>query len=286
VSDLNERKAVRTLAAATEKASAQHRRRGGRNNSKLEHVVPWGRSKAEYVKMFALTGEEDLSGKILDCAGELASFKAGTTRDGRSVVSCDLLYCFSAEDIPRRIEETYGGVMRSVRESAESFVWKDVGSPERLGEVRTTAMRRFLDDFPAGLREGRYVASELPEPPFESNRFDLALCSHLLFTYSVQFSEEFHLASVLEMCRVAREVRVLPLLASSVHGDMGAGEKSPHLCPVVDELRRRGYGARVERLPYESQKGGDEMLRILDLREPRTENPKRLSYQRMGLPER
>ena len=124
------------------------------------------------------------------------------------------------------------------------------------------ALRRFLDDFPGGLEEDRYVVGELPALPFGTGQFDLALCSHFLFTYSSQFSEKFHLASVLEMCRVAEEARIFPLLTSSVHRTMGVGEPSPHLGPVVVELRRRGYGARVERVPYEFQKGGNEMLRV------------------------
>ena len=228
---------------------------------KLEHVVPWGRSKDEYVRMFGLT-DGDLSGRILDCAGGPASFNAEATREGRRVVSCDPIYGFSAEDISRRIGETYGDMMRNVRENADVFVWTDAGSPKRLGEVRMIAMRRFLDDFPGGLEEGRYVVGELPALPFGTGQFDLALCSHFLFTYSSQLSEEFHLASVLEMCRVAEEARIFPLLTSSVHRTMGVGEPSPHLGPVVAELRRRGYGARVERVPYKFQKGGNEMLRV------------------------
>ena len=229
---------------------------------KLEHVVPWGRSKAEYVAMFGLT-ERDLSGRILDCAGGPASFNAELTGEGGNVVSCDPIYRFSAGEISRRIEETYDGVMRNVRENADAFVWTHAESPEQHGESRMAAMRRFLEDFPVGFEEGRYVAAGLPELPFETGGFDLALCSHFLFTYSSQLSEEFHLASVLEMCRVAREARVFPLLTSSVHRDTVAGERSPHLGPVMDGLRKRGYEARVERVPYEFQKGGDEMLRVV-----------------------
>ncbi len=123
------------------------------------------------------------------------------------------------------------------------------------------AMRRFLEDFPGGFEEGRYVESGLPDLTFGADSFDLALCSHFLFTYSSQLSEEFHLASILEMCRVAKEVRVFPLLTSSVHQG-GAGERSPHLGPVINGVRNSGYEARVERVPYEFQKGGNEMLRV------------------------
>lgn len=227
----------------------------------LQNIVPWGRSKAEYVAMFGLTSR-DLSKRILDCAGGPASFNAEVTREGRgTVVSCDPIYHFSAEAISERIKETYADMVRSVRENADAFVWTYAGFPEQLAEARMFAMRRFLEDFPAGLQEGRYVAGGLPELPFGAGRFDLALSSHFLFTYSSQLSEEFHLASIMEMCRVAGEARVFPLLASSVHPDGNAGERSPHLEAVVEELRMRGYDARVERVAYEFQKGGNEMLR-------------------------
>ncbi len=124
-------------------------------------------------------------------------------------------------------------------------------------------MELFLQDFPRGLFEGRYVEGGLPTLPFDDGTFDLALCSHFLFTYSVQLSEEFHLASILEMCRVAEEARIFALLASSVHAVGGEeGEASPHLGTVVDGLEHRGYEVRVEGVPYEFQRGGDEMLRV------------------------
>ena len=228
---------------------------------RLEDIVPWGRSKAEYVTMFGLTNE-DLSGRILDCAGGPSSFNAEATREGRDVVSCDPIYHFSAEDISKRVEETYADMIRNLRENADAFVWTHAGSPEQLAEARMTAMGRFLEDFPEGLMEGRYVVGGLPKLPFGVSSFDLALSSHFLFTYSFQLSEEFHLASILEMCRVAKEARVFPLLTSSVHRGGSVGELSPHLGAVIEELGRQGYEVWAERIPYEFQKGGNQMLRI------------------------
>jgi hypothetical protein len=228
---------------------------------RLENVVPWGRSKAEYAGMFDLT-PRDLHGRILDCAGGPASFNAEMSSEGYAVLSCDPIYRFSAEEIAGRVEETYWGIMSGVRANLKGFIWREIESPERLGEIRISAMRRFLEDFPQGFREGRYIAEELPVLPFGTDRFDLALCSHFLFTYSEQLSEEFHLASVLEMCRVAKEARIFPLLTSSVHRGGSAGELSPHLGLLLKELEERGYEAQVKRVPYEFQKGGDKMLSV------------------------
>ena len=95
----------------------------------------------------------------------------------------------------------------------------------------------------------------LPALPFDDGAFDLALCSHFLFLYSQQLDEAFHLASMRELCRVAREVRVFPLLA------LGA-QPSPHVGPVTEALEANGFEARVERVPYEFQRGGNQMLRV------------------------
>ncbi len=107
--------------------------------------------------MFALK-PEDLAGKVLDCAAGPASFSAEATAAGHEVVSRDPLYAFTAEEIRSRIEATHETVVSNARAARDELVWREIESPEHLGEVRLAAMRRFLDDFPQGLREKRYLA--------------------------------------------------------------------------------------------------------------------------------
>jgi hypothetical protein len=179
---------------------------------KLNEVIPWGRSFEEYTRMFALT-EEDLAGSILGCGDGPASFNAEATALGHRVVSCDPIYAFSAGEIERRVEDCYDTVISQVKRDPDSFVWSYFRDPDHLGECRLAAMRRFLADFEAGKREGRYVAASLPGLPFPDGRFSLALVSHLLFLDSGQLDLGFHVASLGELLRVAREARVFPLLA-------------------------------------------------------------------------
>ncbi len=221
---------------------------------KLEQVIPWGRSMQEYVKMFGLT-PDDLKLAILDCAGGPASFNAEMTRQGYKTISCDPLYQFTGDEIAQRIQDTYQIVIEGVQANLDSYIWEDIQSPDRLGKVRMTAMHQFLADFPAGLQEGRYLTDGLPVLPFNSNQFDLALCSHFLFTYSDQLSEEFHLASILEMSRVAREARIFPVLNIS-------GEVSSLLESVMNKLEMQGYSVEIKEVAYEFQKGGNQLLRV------------------------
>ena len=179
----------------------------------LDQVVPWGRSFDEYVRMFALT-EDDRTRAIVGCGDGPAGFNAEGTRQGVRVVSCDPVYRFTTGQIRDRIAATYDEIIDQTRRNAAEFVWDaGMGSIEELGDVRMAAMRTFLDDYDAGRSEGRYVDAELPSLPFSDATFDIALCSHFLFLYSEQLGEVFHRAAVREMCRVAEEVRIFPLLA-------------------------------------------------------------------------
>ncbi len=219
---------------------------------KLASIIPWGRSMLEYIQMFNLTPDE-LKLNILDCAGGPASFNAEMTLQGYKVISCDPVYQFTADEISQRIQDTYQIVIQGVKANQECYVWQNIQSPEMMGEIRMEAMGKFLEDFPQGINQGRYVTDELPVLPFATNQYDLALCSHLLFTYSEQLSAEFHLASIMEMCRVAKEVRIFPLLQLS-------GEPSPWLQPVINQLQQRGYAAEIKQVAYEFQKNGNQML--------------------------
>jgi len=221
----------------------------------LSSVVPWGRSFDEYVRMFALT-DVDLGSGILGCGDGPASFNVEATRRGTRVVSCDPIYRFDAAQIRQRIDETSAEVLEQARQNAHEFVWSEaIPSVEALGQLRLSAMRAFLDDYERSRTDGRYVDAALPVLPFADRAFDLALCSHFLFLYSQQFDAAFHTQSMRELCRVAGEIRVFPLLA------LGA-QPSPHLAPVTAALESDGFKVSVERVPYEFQRAGNQMLRV------------------------
>ncbi len=204
--------------------------------------------------MFALT-PGDLSGTIIDCAAGPASFNVELSAEGHEVISCDPLYSLTANEIRARIEATFDTMVANARAARDEFVWHDITSPEHLGEVRMAAMQRFLTDFPKGRAEGRYLDQALPHLDLRDDAFDLALCSAFLFTYTEQLSADFHIAAIGEMCRVATEARIFPLLKSY-------GGPSPHLEPVVDTLQKRGYRVEITEVPYEFQRGGNKMIAV------------------------
>ena len=220
----------------------------------LEKVVPWGRSYDEYVSMFGLS-EVDLGLSILGCGDGPAEFNSALTKYGGNITSVDPIYIFDAEQIRSRISETYETVMAQMRKNQGDYVWGVIPSVEQLASIRMSAMETFLEDFETGKDEGRYIPGGLPSLPFESGKFDIALSSHFLFLYSAHLSAEFHLQALQEMLRVSREVRVFPLLALD-------GAISPHFDFVNEHLASHGFNVEVRRVPYEFQRGGNEMLVI------------------------
>jgi len=221
----------------------------------LRETVPWGRSFDEYVRMFALS-ERELGLSIVGCGDGPAAFNAEMARRGNHIVSVDPLYRFSAAEIAARVREIADEMVEGARRKSDAFLWTDFRSPEDLGRRRRGIMQEFLGDYEAGRREGRYVEASLPKLPFADKEFDLALCSHLLFTYSSLLSEDDHVRGIIEMCRVANEARIFPVL------DMFDGGRSRHLEPVIERLRESGLAAELVRVPYEFQRGGNQMLRV------------------------
>jgi hypothetical protein len=218
----------------------------------LEQVVPWGRSFDEYRRMFALS-DDDLRTRIVGCADGPASFNAELTAHGGRVVSCDPLYQWTADQIRGRIDATSPQIVEQTRRNGEDFCWDTIRSVDELARVRHAAMKAFLADYPRGT--GRYVAGELPKLPFTSDAFDIAVCSHFLFLYTSHLSDAFHVAAVREMCRVAGEVRVFPLITLD-------GRPSGYLPPVTKQLRELGHRVSIEPVSYEFQRGGNEMMRM------------------------
>jgi len=218
-----------------------------------EDVLPWGRSYDEYVRMFALS-QTDLDKKLLGCGDGPAAFNAQLNRSGRHMVSVDPVYQFSRKQIASRIGEVTRVILEQTGKNSHLFHWDRIRNLEELSRLRHAAMDKFLEDFEAGLAEGRYIAAELPRLPFADKSFDLALCSHFLFLYSDQLDLDFHVQSIGEMLRVATEVRIFPVV------DVNA-RLSPYLTEILALFNKQGE-ARLVPVDYEFQIGANQMLQI------------------------
>ncbi len=225
----------------------------------LDRVVPFGRSFDEYVKMFSLS-DRDLQKTILSVADGPASFNAEGTQQGYQIQSVDPLYAFSGEEIRSRFYAVLDDIITQIENTPNSWVWSYHDSPTALKAHRVEVAERFYADYAAGRAAGRYTSGELPHLGYRAASYDLALSSHFLFLYAEQLDTNFHIAAIDEMLRVAQEVKIFPLLTLSQI-------KSPHLAPVIEHFGGAGYQCQVQKVDYELQPGGNEMLRICRIKE-------------------
>ena len=221
----------------------------------LQSIVPWGRTLDEYRAMFLLS-KHDLQQKILGCGDGPASFNFEARALGTDVISIDPTYAFIREELAQRIEEITDEVISQVEKNKEGFVWKNIRDIDDLYKTRMGAMEQFLDDYEEGKSRGYYQLQMLPKLSFRDKEFDLALSSHFLFLYSKHLDYEFHLKSILEMLRVAKEVRIFPILTLK-------NERSLYIDDIIKDLERLGYLPKIVQTNYEFQKGANKMLQVL-----------------------
>jgi SAM-dependent methyltransferase len=225
-------------------------------------VLVTSRSFAEYVAFFALDPDR-LPCRVVDCSAGVSGFVAAAAVRGCAAVAVDPAY---REPVDRLAETARAGALGGssmVAEHRDRFSFEWYGTPERQRALRAAAMEACLAD--RRRRPDHYVAAALPRLPFADASFDLALCSHLLFTWANVFDAAWHEAAIREMARVAGEVRVFPL----VH--QGSGEAVGFLHSLRDRLAAdSGLVTRVESVPYAFQLGGDEMLVVSRPLDPAT----------------
>ena len=220
---------------------------------KLNSVVPWGRNMEEYILMFRLN-ESDLSRKIAGFGDGPACFNCEMAENGGSVISFDPIYQFSKTDIEKRIEEVRTIVMQQMSENMDNYVWKNIKNLDELEFTRMSAMRKFLSDYEKGKNEGRYVFHELPNRLiYDDDYFDIGLSSHFLLMYT-SLGYDFHIASMTEMLRVCKEIRIFPIV------DLDAVKTD--LTEKVIDYFQKDYKVEIVKTEYEFQKGENKLLII------------------------
>lgn len=219
----------------------------------LNNVVPWGRNMEEYKSMFLLN-EEDMRKKIAGFGDGPASFNFEAHCLGCDITSYDPIYQFNKEELEKRIEDVRGIVMQQMSENMDNYIWTKIRDLHQLEQIRMDAMKLFLNDYEAGLSEGRYRYHELPNClPVEENYYDIGLSSHFLLLYT-QLGFDFHIKAIGEMLRVCKEVRIFPVV------DLDANQ-ADMISDVIDEFKKK-YDVELKVTNYEFQKNANKMLVI------------------------
>ncbi|MEM1243778.1 MAG: SAM-dependent methyltransferase [Pseudomonadota bacterium] len=221
---------------------------------KYNDVVLWGHSYQEYIQMFAL-GPEDLNKNIINCRGGPATFNAMLSKQGGKVISTDPLFALPFDKMKQEIDQVFTNMLKVLKKYQDRFVWKTVTSPDELAKRRYQDIKDFLQDFPEGKKAGRYQGYRITELPYAHDSFDLALCSHYLFSNCPDQSMEYHVKVIEKMAYIAKEVRIFPLLDSQ-------GEIPELVGPVIQKLHETEHGVEIKAVPYEFQQKGNAMLKV------------------------
>jgi hypothetical protein len=221
----------------------------------LGAITPYGRSFDEYRLMFGL-GETEAGKRILGIGDGPSNFNAIATKRGWRVRSVDPLYCLSPREIEARVGAGMDKMVSAVALVPTHWIWSLHENADALWQHRRRTAHDFVEDFSAGNTAGRYVAGELPHLPVMADRFDIALCSHLLFSWSRVLDLAFHKNAIADMLRVASEVRVCPT------GKNLGLVRSRHFDPVVEEFRARGCHVHTEPMSGQSPSASSEQLII------------------------
>ena len=181
------------------------------------------------------------------------SINAEMARRGGSVISCDPLYAFSGGEIEARFLETNRELIEKLRRNPDGYDWNYFAGSEAVSRARIEALSIFLADFEDGKAQGRYLPDALPRLPFASGAFDLALCSFLFFLRPERHSIPFHVDGLAELSRVAREVRVFPVLQLD-------GRVPDYAKEIYESLRAKRISVSFVSVPPTLHKGADRVL--------------------------
>lgn len=211
------------------------------------------RTADEYLAMFGLDMPALAGRDVLDCPGGAAAFVAAAARAGVQATAVDPVYAGDREELiaHARAEADRGNAY--VRTNAHLFVWDHFRDPGDHDRRRREAVERFATDLRSAPH--RYVAAGLPSLPFADHHFDLALCSHLLFTYDDRLDLTFHVSAIGELLRVANDVRIFPTLSMRF-------ERSELVEPIIATFTAAGVEVETRRSSYQFQRGGDEVLAL------------------------
>lgn len=216
---------------------------------KLEDAVPWGKNLNEYKRMFNFS-ESDLKKRIISFADGTSSFNSEMSKNNHNVISLDPIYQFEYRELKLWIDAMVGSTLYG----SDAHELKNTKEFEDIEKIRLQSIKDFMNDFPNGKIQNRYIYYEFPNKTvYDDLYFDIGLCANFLFLYS-QFGLDFHIKSIEEMLRLCKEIRIYPIL------DLTA-RKSCLLDEIINYFNPK-YLIEIVKVDYGFQNKGYEMLSI------------------------
>lgn len=220
----------------------------------MRELVLCGHDLNDYKDMFCLTDSE-LNSNILEYGCGPTAFNSQQQDIGHKTISFDKLFSLPVQDLKNQINSDFDVMVERINKNQDQFNLKDNNSLKVVIEKRRSGITRFIKDFKQGVKDKRYLPIDNNKLPFSDFSFDIAVCSHYLFSELTSLDIKSHLMIIKELARVAKEVRIFPLIKHD-------GEISTLLGPILLELQNENYGTEIKEVPYSLQKNGNAMLRV------------------------
>lgn len=220
----------------------------------LRDYLITGRTFNEYMAFFNLEIHALRGKKILDCPSGVSSFVAEAAAKGIDAHGCDLIYQYDSDSIIRR---GYDSIELIYQDTAwmKGHNFDFYGSLEGHRHHRQSALMHFSSHY----NTEHYMYQTLPKLYYADKTFDLLLSSHLLFVYDDRLDLEFHIRSVQEMLRVAKEVRLFPLIDFKNSRQEQPNNFSPFVAALLDT-----FNAKIVPVAFEFQPRGGAMMVITE----------------------
>lgn len=221
---------------------------------KMRKSVLWGHHYNEYCDMFGL--ESDASkARIFEFGCGPSAVNAERTKLGQHIISADPLFVLPLNELKSEVMSQLNIRAAEIRAHAADFDYFAYGGMDKTIAKRLEGVNTFLADFPEGLKTGRYLSLDVFDLPFEDFSFDYALCSHFLFAGFNEQTLEYHIHLIQSLARIAKEVRIFPLIDKD-------SMPSPLLGPVLLGLQMANFAVELRDVPYHVQPKGNAMLRV------------------------
>lgn len=221
----------------------------------MERLVLWGHHLDEYQDMFDLS-QAAFGMRFLEFQSGVTAFQADLRSQAAHLVSYDTWFDLSKDALQQIVEASFSERLTQITQRAEAFdLSRYANSLEQLVAYRRQGMAAFFQDYDLGHAEGRYLFASQTTLPFADFFFDYALSAHHFFSATAPQSVAYHVETIEELARAAKEVRIFPLVDA-------AGVPSELLGPVILALQQKNYGLEVRNVAYHLQPRGNAMLRI------------------------
>ncbi len=220
----------------------------------MRRIALWGQHLDEYKDMFALT-DEDLNKSFLEYNSGVSAFNHEVQSKASACVSCDPWYVLDKKSLREKIELNFNARLLELENNLSNLDVSRYGSFEKLVAYRRQGIESFFADFEEGLATKRYLPITVDELPFPDFNFDFALIANNFFADLDYQTVEYHISRIKELARVAKDVRIFPLVDAN-------GEPSSLLGPIIMGLYQDNFRVEVKDVAYYLQHRGNAMLRV------------------------